>query len=249
MKNLVITILAVIVLGLGGYLVFDKILSNNNTDNENNKMDNQNNVVLEELDINSKEVQDLFAPFNYYLDASKEELYPKDKITTSDLSNEYKNRLAFAKYWNENRKYEGTENVDSILLNKLTSSTLGEYYKKVFGTGVQYAPISFNSYHIASLEMTYDSQKNIYIASQNAGEVATFRYGTELYKAIKKGNTIELYEYVVVFNYNWDKKLAGVYRNISDAINFQNAIKETISSDLTVLMKYYDYEGIKDNLS
>ena len=123
----------------------------------------------------------------------------------------------------------------------------------MFDKNEQYIAKTFNSYSIASLQMTYDSSKNIYIADQNAGEAEMFKYGNEIYKAIKRDNIIEIYEYVVVFNSSMDRELEGVYRNISDATNFQNPIKEVKTNGLTfdgsVLIKYYDYEGVKENLT
>jgi len=245
MKNAVITVLAVLVLVMGGYLVYDKII-----DKDDNKV--QDNIIKksEELDINSYEVRSLFAPFGYHTNFDKEELYYKDKVILEDLSTEYKNRLAFAKYFYENKKYEGTYKIDEFIsLDTLTSSKLEEYYKKLFGNNDKYIAQSFDSFGIDRMFMDYIKEQELYTASQNGGDADFTRYGNQLYKAIKTENTIELYEYVVVFNYSLSKNLSGVYKNIEDAYNFENAIKESYAENITNLIKYDNSGYYFDDLS
>ena len=88
LKVTLLIILMVIVF-IVGYLLKDY-------QNKNSKTET---IKTEELDISSKEILDLYEPFTVYMhEASDEELYFKDKVTPDDLSIEYKNRLAFAKY-------------------------------------------------------------------------------------------------------------------------------------------------------
>ena len=101
LKVTLLIILMVIVF-IVGYLLKDY-------QNKNSKTET---IKTEELDISSKEILDLYEPFTVYMhEASDEELYFKDKVTPDDLSIEYKNRLAFAKYVNETSLddlYDGT---------------------------------------------------------------------------------------------------------------------------------------------
>ena len=117
----------------------------------------------------------------------------------------------------------------------------------LFGEITEYIAKSFDSYGIDTLSMTYNKENDVYLADLVAGDYTGYRYGKELYKAIKAGNKIELYEYVVVYNENYDEGLVGVFSNIEDANNFQNAIKQkqmnydTGTSDL-ILEDLSDYK-------
>lgn len=251
----ILLIIVMFVIFAGGYLLND--YQNNETNKQTKKDKGEvvktNNEKTEELNINSKDVMDLYIPFSYFThEASDEELYSKDKITPDDLSIEYKNRLAFAKYNNEldgKNLYEGNIKIDEYELEPdyLKSSTLEKSYKKLFGENTKYIAKSFDSYGIDTLNMTYNKENDVYLADLVAGDYTGYRYGKELYKAIKVGNKIELYEYVVVYNEDWHKGIVGVYSNIEDANNFQNAIKQkqmnydTGTSDL-ILDDLSDYK-------
>lgn len=192
------------------------------------------------LDINSKEVLNLYMPFAYHMyEASNEELYKSDKVTVSDLSSEYKNRLAFAHYYNDVSKdelYSG--------LKYLKSSVLKKYYEELFGKTVKYESKTIPSYGISSYDMPYDTNVDGYYLSDVGGDATPYRYGNELYKAIKKDNKIELYQYVVVYNEDYLKGIGGVYRNINDANAFTNPIKETTSGVLADGFIKYKYKQI-----
>ncbi len=244
-----IGILIIIAAGLYiGYVVGN----NQDKEKEKNKLIKTTNEKIEELDINSKEVMNLYFPFEFYThEASDEELYYEEKITPDDLSYEYKNRLAFAKYYNEVdrerlRLYDGVIKDDFNLDREyLKSSTLEKSYKTLFGKNAKYIAKTFDSFGIDTLSMIYDSTNDIYLADISAGDYTMYRYGKELYKAIKVGNKIELYEYVVVYNEDYENNIVGVFSNIEDADNFQNVIKQTnydLSSDLILenLLNYKD---------
>ena len=207
---------------------------NVNIKDQEDNFDIENESVGLEIDSNlDKEyVKDLFSPFKYYThEASDEELYKKDKIFVSDLSDNYKNRLAYAKYVNSKNK---------VGCNPIKSTVLEEYYKRLFGKNIKYTKMSFNSYGISGLEMRYqvNIQDNIdeknydtskttddtYYCDIVAGDYTYYRYGNELYKAEKNGNNIYLYLYVVVYKYADGKY--GVYKNIDDADNYNNPIKQ-----------------------
>lgn len=203
-------------------------------------------LVYEELDINSEEVMDLYIPFSYFMhEASDEELYKKDKVTQADLSVEYKNRLAFANLYNS----VGYDNLftdkieiskeDGLYVSGFKSEVLEKYYKELFGKNAKYVAKTFDSYSINTLYMYYDEKTDTYSEDLAGGDWTPFRYGNELYKAIKKDNKIELYLYVVVFNSDYEYNRGGVYKNLEDATNLKNAIKEVKTYDeLGSLMKY-----------
>ena len=159
----ILLVIVMVAIFTGGYLLKDY----QNKENDKQVKKDENKVVktmdekVEELDINSEKVMNLYIPFSVYThEASDEELYSKNKITPDDLSYEYKNRLAFAKYNNEVDKknlYEGNIKIDEYELEPdyLKSSTLEKSYKKLFGENTEYIAKSFDSYGIDTLSMTY----------------------------------------------------------------------------------------------
>lgn len=132
----ILLIIVMFVIFAGGYLLNDyqNNETNKQTKKDKGKVVKTNNEKTEELNINSKDIMDLYIPFSYFThEASDEELYSKDKITPDDLSIEYKNRLAFAKYNNEVDKknlYEGNIKIDEYEFEPdyLKSSTLEKSY-------------------------------------------------------------------------------------------------------------------------
>lgn len=254
-------ILILVIIGLIGYILVDKkiitINGNKNVAKDDVPITTEQNK--EEMDIESKEVEDLYAPFSYFMhDASDEELYKKDVVLSSDLSNEYKNRLAFAYMYNklgQTKTYDGKNKLYDdyeVEFRYLKSSKLEKYYTEFFGKDVKYNKVSFNSHSIDNLEMTYNSKDDSYYEDGNVGDRTYYRYAHELYKAVKSGNKIELYEYVVVYNEN--DRLFGVYKNIEDANNNKNAIKEELVNDGEYnLIKIKDFKesskGFLDDLS
>lgn len=252
----ILLIIVMLAIFTGGYLLNDYQNKENDKQVKKDKSEVVKNINEEELDINSEEVMNLYFPFLFFMhEASEEELYVKDKITPDDLSTEYKNRLAFAKYYSEldgKNLYEGNIKIDEYELEPdyLKSSTLEKSYKKLFGENTKYIAKSFDSYGIDTLSMTYNKENDVYLADLAAGDYTGYRYGKELYKAIKVGNKIELYEYVVVYNEDWHKGIVGVYSNIEDANNFQNAIKQIKSnsdSGTSELIKYHETKQISHN--
>ncbi len=240
-RNILKGILLIVVIAVffvGGYLLNDY---QNKDTNKQNKDDKTviNNEKTKELNIYSEEVRNLYSPFSISAReaTTDQELYNRDKTTTNDLSYEYKNRLAFAKYYNEvgqKNLYEGVINIDElgeVELDYLKSSTLEKSYKNLFGENIKYMAKSFDSSVIDTLAMTYDKNKDFYIADMVGGDCTGYRYGKELYKAIQAGNKIELYEYVVVYNEDDETGIVGVYSNIEDANNFKNPIKQIRTYD------------------
>lgn len=234
-KRMIIKIIMlIIVMALGffsGYLIGNYI--------KDKKVVEVNVSAEENIDINSKQVMDLYIPFSYFMhEADKEELYSKDKIIPDDLSIEYKNRLAFAKYYYE---YNET-NTSNLIKLDYSSSNLENYYKKLFGNNAKYTAKSFNSYSIDAYEMTYDKKTDSYMPALTAGDLTYYRYANEVYKAVKKDNTIEIYEYVVVYNLDWDNNKFGVFKNLDDAKSFKNAIsiKEYNDKTANTIIKYKD---------
>ena len=224
-------VLFIVIIGLVVYILNDKGIIN--ISSKDDKKTNNTTKESEELDINSKEVINLYAPFTYYMhEAVDEELYKEDIVMSKDLSAEYRNRLALAKYFYNNKEamtYDGV----------ITSNDLQKSHIELFGDKVKYEPKTFNSYSIWAYYTIYDEKDKEYHCGDFAGDWTEDRYISELYDAIKYDNKIELYEYVVILYPSSDFKKVGLFNNLSDALNFENPILETDSASKDEIVKKF----------
>ncbi len=239
-NNTAIIILSLLLIVAIGFIVF--LLTNNNKESNNttNNTEEKEEKIIKETTSNfSEESINYFLVFNYFTEsADREELYRGNKVTANNLSDEYKNRLAFAYYMIKNRdkdyqtRFDGAENNEYGESQQfLKSSKIENSFKELFGKNSKYVAKSFDSYGIGSLSMDYNKSKDVYFQSNEGGDFSFYRYGKELYKVVEKENSIELYEYVVVYNMNTDTYKVGAFKDINDARTFTNPIKETVDQN------------------
>jgi len=83
-KNIIITILIVIILGLGGYLVYDKVVKNNKVEETNESVNVENNEQ-QEISENSYEIfaNKLKTEFSKYNDSNKNYKYIENDFVPS----------------------------------------------------------------------------------------------------------------------------------------------------------------------
>ena len=227
----VIIILSLVIVGLVGFICYEQfVVKKESNKPEVEKTNNNEEIKAEELSIYNETVKKLYSPFTHYTyEATSEEIYKKDTITTSDLSDTYKNRMAFAYYFdtfakgNRNNAYDGKVNSEQ---SYLLSSTFEKYYKELFGKNASYNPMTFSSYGIDTLAMNYDKSNSRYTNIPEMGDASFYRYATQLYKAIQTNNTIELYEYVIIVRQKMDSETIYIFNNLTDAKNYKNPIAE-----------------------
>ena len=233
-KNIIIIILMLMIIGLAGLMCYDKFVVNKEPEKtkiieKKEETKKEEMTKEEELSLDSEMVKKLYSPFRHHTyEADMEELYSKDIITPNELSNTYRNRLAFAYYFetkakgNRNNAYDGSDTYKGLFsYSYLLSTTLEKYYKEFFGNNISYIPETFDSYNIDLLTMTYNKSKLRYESDDVAGDASFYRYATQLYKAIQTNKSIELYEYTVVLK---QKSVGYVtfFNNINDAKEFKN---------------------------
>lgn len=236
-KALLILIIVIIAF-IGGYLFNENKSDVKEKDNKITVKDDKSKEV--EIDINSEEVMGLYLPFSYHThEASDEELFIKDKTNSSELSTEYRNRLALAHYIAEGNKSEGMGKLKNaeIAVPYLSSKTLESYYKELFGTDIEYTPKSFNAYGIMSSTMIYYENENRYYSSIEGGDISIYRFANELYKAVKKNDTIELYVYVITYYPSNDGFKISVFKSLEDAKNSKNLIAESSYENYQLMIK------------
>lgn len=246
---IVISVLCICVLILGVCLksnVFvgkkSETKSTKETKKDKNKKDNIN-----ELDINSDEVKNLFDPFKYHTSiAGDEELYRSDKVVAKDLSTNYKNRLAFAKYLSSSEYASSGANLTGYSSNcSLSSDTLDKYFKQLFGAEESYVAQTFNSYGIGHIEMKYNQTDNTYYCDPNSGDATTNFYASQIDKAEQTKRYINIYINVVVYNQTGANYSA--YMSLEDSNAHNNPIKE--STNYSDIIKYVDESKSLHDLS
>ena len=178
-KNIIITILAVLVLGLGGYLVYDKVINNEEVSKENGVTNNitndqniQNNTQYETIDSNDTLIQDLYnSTRGHYYTAHGDPIYVTKYLSA------------------ENRSYE-----DKLCLvvqtsnNVYSEANIKRLYEKVHG---------INSYkrlenlNCPCTTYIFDSSKNEYKIDQD-GCGFDGAYKESIVEARKYGDKIEI---------------------------------------------------------
>ena len=210
-KGLVILIifLVVAVLGLSGYIVYDKcIAKNNSTNNGSTSVDNQTNQETKNIQNVITTVTD-----SALIEKLEEELYVKDtredyesvngvyygqKLTSNDTNNKYLIGFNIRKYLKENN-IPVTSCIDqssngTCLLAKLSKEEISNYINKKYNTNLNYSYVSSNSddkldYNYTSI-MAYDNGYNIELIGHSGAGVDL---KTKLVKAEEDNNNIYIY--------------------------------------------------------
>ncbi len=218
-STIIIVVLLVLLLALGGYLAYDKVISKKLTEpKENNVLDDKdkeeekeeiNTNTEENLDVNSRQVLELYnlvvdkgnsVPHKYFDDTKDEEL-------ASSMSEKAKMLLIYHNFTNYDFKHINCSNVspmgnfncnDTInYKNSISKTDVERIYKRIFGptagldTSVEIELSYFEKF-------IYNSSLDSYIryTTVGGGEIGSST-NTSITKAVKKNDTIEIYEHVV----------------------------------------------------
>ena len=204
MKNVVITILVVLVVGLGGYLVYDKAL-NKNTDGE---VDNAGqNSKAETLDF--KQVKDLYDTLKFddiqkaLTDLSDPSMASLEKINHFTLTNEQIFRIVLSKVEREEKSIKSSEEETGIIKHySYSEDSFRKVIKKIFGEEREnkFSFESISSYVFGLVSFEYDTnnktiEEYVHIGGyvSDGWEINTT---VELKDAKKVGNSIYIYENV-----------------------------------------------------
>ena len=137
MKNVIITILAILVLGMGGYLVYDKDVKEE-TKEESSKQAKEEYTLI---DKENESIQFLysFRAINSYMD---KKLYTTEYLKVEDRTQEEKYSIASNLFAKES--YDGlSEDGQSIEL--LENQKVKNAYERIFGTNTYKKPQSMSS--------------------------------------------------------------------------------------------------------
>lgn len=146
----IIGILFMLVIGMGGFIVYDKFLKNNNS--ENNE---QQKEIEEVLDVNSELVQSLYSYTNTFCENYRRIFYENDKLVMNEMKNQDKLYLGLSYMFipiSRSDEFDDDANWMNISLEKFEESM-----KKIFGSNISYIKetvtgvpyMEFNNYEVS----------------------------------------------------------------------------------------------------
>ena len=187
-------ILAILVIGLMGYIVYDK-MSNNNDKNQGNDIEDvthkeNNEQSLKEIDINSDLVKNLIYPMNSMGTEGYEWSYQNETFDTLGRLH----RMQDAAYrispdeedLNKNQVFYKAENVK-------------ESYKKIYGPDSSYTDGDLkDSLNTCFVISNYDSTLKMYIEETGCGfdSLKSVKRVSKKYKAEQNNDYLYVYEYI-----------------------------------------------------
>ncbi len=236
-KGLIITvvILALMVLGLGGYIAYDKFFSEN--DKKIVDKEEEKKISVEVLEIDSDLVTGLVYPiYNFDIDGD-DYLYRPDwiykDITLADLSRDDM-MFSAAHYARFIEDETGNYGADSYVY---LASDIKKSFAEIFGPDTVYTDGSLLT-TVCGLINYFEETENVYIAMYSCGETL---YQTEfdneilLYKAEKEGDYIYTYWYVQPYLFESE---GGNYYFFDKYIAYDDFEKD--SNDNIIIAGYKD---------
>lgn len=213
---IIISALVVIILGLGGYILYDKVFATkNSTDQveETKKEEEKKEEKVENLEVTSKEVTDLFDSITHGVTeyCGVDNYFADKKVTTNDIDNGLASSIVLYNLYQSGVKYgEGTTITKKQVEDSITK-LFGKNYKYTYGN-IRNCP----SY-------TYDVEKEVFTAGPSGcGGTCGPHNMKKVVKATKSDSKIELYVRILFI---------GEYTN-DQKIKYYSDYKKTKEADL-----------------
>lgn len=252
-----IIILILLIMGLSGYIVYDKFLSNNSEPIENNNNNDENNDINKDdginLDLSSDLVKDLSSKVigsahSYYF-------YKRDKIIIEDEPMSFKLSLASELVEPKSLGWDCQNDKEGIIY--IDEGSLKNAYYEIFGSNIKYEKVSsFYKSICETVEFNWSSTNNRYeakgVCGCGGGPIDGFVTQLAYAKKVKdnKETKIELYEYFALSI--WEDE-ESKYKYYSD-YNKTNFIGLDVhNSKIDFFNKYseqlglYKYTFVQDN--
>lgn len=208
MKNFLIIVLIIGIVGGTGYAVYYQVDQFNKEHNseiakENTTTNSESEEKKEELDVNSEEVTSLMKKVNIVNDVFaagpkfQGYFYLKDKYTKNEIDNKIK-LLIGLNSMNLKNRFERANDYE-MGKAKLTASEVKEAIQSVFGKDISYQDVSYEQgddvMFCATGLPTFNSQDNSYVIKEDGcGGVLFPIYQTKLIRATKYKDRIEIEE-------------------------------------------------------
>lgn len=255
-----IIILILLIMGLSGYIVYDKFLSNNSESIENNNNNDENNDINKagviNLDLSSDLVKDLSSKVINNYSVSSIYFYERDKIIIEDEPMSFKLALASELAETKSLGSDCQNNKEGIIY--IEEQELVNAYYEIFGSEVKYEKVSsFYRSRYCSAKYNWSSINNRYEAKGVCGcggggpmdgPVTQLAYAKQ--EKNNEETKVELYEYFALSI--WDDE-ESKYKYYSD-YNKTNFIGlDVYNSKIDFFNKYseqlglYKYTFVQDN--
>lgn len=184
---IIIVALLIALLGLGGYLIYDKFIApeeDNKKTEEKEKKEEKKEEKETALDVTSKEVTDLFSSittgWNKYCGVNN--YFTDKKVTTTDIDNDLASSIMLYNLIKSGVKYDE----GSTFTKKQVEDTI----IKLFGKNYKYTYKTINS----CPSFTYDASKEVYTAGPSGcGGTCGATVMKKVVKAIKTDSKMVLY--------------------------------------------------------
>lgn len=243
----VVIVLIILLLGLSGYVVYDKFLSNigkNIENNDNNSNVNNDDVII--LDLSSDLVKDLSSKVINNYSVSSIYFYERDKIIIKDEPMSFKLSLASELVETKSLGNDCQNGKEGILY--IEEQELVNAYYGIFGSDIKYEKVSsIDKSRYCSDEFHWSNTNNRYEAKGVCGcgggsidgPITQLAYAKQVKNSEK--TKVELYEYFVLSVWDYEK---SKYRYYSD-FNETNLIEvNSNSSNDEFFEKYSEQVGL-----
>ena len=226
-----VTVLVMLVLGMGGFIVYDKVINKTNepSTGENNKVDNgeEGKEEVKEISINDSLITSLVYPSHNRSNYSNASWEYKD-ITIEQLGRLNMMRSAVNGLEPINNNWE-------LSISEYSSAQIEKNFEKIFGPDTTYKNEDIIGADTCEISK-YNAQNDTYEAPTGCGgDMAGYwQYVTKLYKAEQEGDYIYTYFYV------------QPYFVFEGAFLFDRETKQIVFDDnnkVTNSVKEIDYEN------
>lgn len=205
--GILIGLLIAIIIGLVGFIVYDKVLSktddieqvenNDKVETENNPNDDKQESIsndrIEPLLINDKEVVETFKMISWDVCSNQHEYYHKqDKLMVKDMPHDLKQALAFKNtkwsWWLDSNDEKENNIGDSL-------ADVSKKYKELFGEEFTFENIEMDSAKDKELGIHYSKFGSNYVVYIGSSTCETYYPTSMIIGAEKNYTTKELYIY------------------------------------------------------
>jgi len=201
-----VTVLTMLVLGLVGFIVYDKVINktdepnteeNNNSNGENDEVTNEDREVVTSIGVNDK----LVASLKYPTKETVFDVWGYENVKADEWSRAEKMNIAASEVSYKDVDYD--PELDLVHIKVYDAKLVEQNFKAMFGPDVDYYNGDIGSSRCCAID-EYDKNKNTYSAECACGQGApvTYDYVTKKYKAEQSNDYLYVYEYVQVVIYD-----------------------------------------------
>lgn len=204
-KNIFIVILVLLVLGLSGYIVYDKFIKNESDNKpEENVNEREEKTEYKSLNITSNEVTSLYKRFDVLNDREgiggnfySGYLYRTDSLNDSEIPDDVKVLVGLDNALKECGTCETDADYGGSFLS-IPKANLDKQVKKIFGN-VEYKTVNTKAVDCSNQGYTYNQEKDTYETTIYGCGGSFSKFRDEIIKAEKNDKELNIYVRVAFF--------------------------------------------------